>query len=156
MNDIFKNLKNFISSTSDHQGFIGILIIIGFIGGLVVVPAYFLANHGLAMASFVPLIPFLLIYLIKYAYNSDSYIRSLLFYGIIAEFLLTTWLQLLVTHFNLKSLPVPLEKTNLTIMNLVSGNVYLGTYLIIPLAAVILIQLFFMANFYRLFVKREF
>ncbi len=155
MNDIFRNLKYFILSTSDHHGFMGILIIAGFVGGVLTVPAFFLAHHGLAMASFVPLISLLMVYLVKYAYSSHPRIRLLLFSGVIAEFLITTWAQLLITNFNLKTLPIPGEKSYSIILNLVSGNVFLGNYWIISLIVVILIQLFFIANFYRLFVKGE-
>lgn len=153
MNYIFKNLRFYISSTSSHHGCMGILIIAGFTGGLLTVPAIYLAHHGLAMASFVPLIPLLMVYLVKYAYSSHPRIRLLLFSGVIAEFLITTLAQLLITHFNLKTLPIPGEKSYSIILNLVSGNVFLGNYWIISLVAVILIQLFFIVNFYRLFVK---
>lgn len=150
--DIFNRTKK--SYASAHVC-IGILIFVGFTGGLLTVPAAALYNHGIATASFVPLLPFIIIYLIKYAYDSPRGLRSLIFFGIVAEFLITTWSQLLITNFDLKLLPVPGEKSFSIIRGLDSGNVFLGDYLIISLVAVILIQLFFILNFHRLFVKRD-
>lgn len=149
----FGKLKNKIADfLSMQHSCMLLLIITGFVGGILVHPAIFCYNHGVAMACLTPLIPLLLIYLIKYAALSSKQIKNVIFIGVIIEFMLTTWMQIIVIFLNLKTLPICSTSSALIIQELISGKVFVGEYWIFSLIFVILIELSFLFLFYNLFV----
>lgn len=114
------------------------IVMVSLVGGVLVHPAVFLYNHGVAMAALGPFIPLLVVLLLPSIEASKKLMLVAL--GVASEFLITTWAQFAVIFLGIKKIPVLSPQTYAALQGLVDAREFVGEWWVLFLLLVVLIE----------------
>lgn len=130
----WKKLSGEIASNAGVRN----IILVSLVGGVLVHPAVFLYNHGVAMAALGPFIPLLLVLLMPSLEASKKLMLVAL--GVASEFLITTWAQFAVISLGLKKIPVLSPQAYEALTRLTDARELIGDWWVLFLSLVVLIE----------------